>query len=101
MHRGRGSGLGCLLMQGVGVFSFSESLGEACAGLSGSRSKTHPDLHVVVGVDEPGHMGWTLQDKHSFGITGSTAQLHLHGHCPGPAVGADLAQRRTGMRGGA
>lgn len=55
-------------MQGVWVFSL-ENLGEACAaGLSGSRSKTHPDLHVVVGVDEPGHIGWTLQDKHSVGI---------------------------------
>lgn len=46
---------------------------------------SHPDLHVVVGVDEPGHVGWTLKDEHGgIGIPRSTAQLHLHGHCPGP-----------------
>lgn len=88
-----------VLMQGVCVFSLG-SLGEACAaGLSGSRSKTHPDLHVVVGVDEPGHIGWTLQDKHSVGIPRSTTQLHLHGHRAGPAGRQTPASTQRGNAG--
>lgn len=73
-------------MPGLGVRAVSlGSLGEACAGLSGSQSKTHPELYVVIGVDEPGHVGWTLQDEHGVGIPRSAAQLHLHGHCTAPA----------------
>lgn len=64
-------------------------------GLSGSRSKTHQDLHVVVGVDEPGHVGWTLQDEHGAGIPQGASQLHLHSHRPGPAG----KQTPAGMRG--
>lgn len=83
---------------GAKVFSL-ESLGEACTGLPGSPSKTHPDLHVVVGVNEPGHVRWTLQDEHGVGIAGSAPQLHLHSHCPGPAGRQTPASARAGTRG--
>lgn len=85
-------------------FLFGESLSEACTGLSGSRSKTHTDLHVVVDVDEPGHVRWTLQDEHGVAIARSAPQVHLHSHCPGPAgrqtptsAGSDLPG--TGLTG--
>lgn len=73
-----------MLVQGIWVLS-SRRLGEACVGLSGSQSKTHRDLHGVVGIDDPGHVGWTLQDEHGVGIPRPAAQIHLHSHCPGSA----------------
>lgn len=53
--------------------------------MSRELRKTHPDLHVVVGVDEPGHVGGTLQDEDGIGIPRRAAQFHLHRHRPGPA----------------
>lgn len=83
---------------GAKVFSL-ESLGGACTGPSGLRSKTHPDLHVVVGVDEPRHVRWTLQDEHGVAIAGRAHQLHVHSHCPGPAGGQTPASPWAGTRG--
>ena len=88
-------------MRGVWVPSL-ESPCEARAGLSGSPNKTHPDLHVVVGVDEPGHIGGPLQDKHGVRIPRGTTQFHLHGHCPGPTgrqTPASAQGRNAGLGG--
>lgn len=58
----------------------------------GLLCKAHPDLHVVVGVDEPGYILRALQDENGVGIPGCTIQFHLYGHCPGPAAGKGLGQ---------
>lgn len=76
-----------------------ENIGEACMGLSGSRSKTHQDLHGVFGFDEPGHVGWTLQDEHGASIPRGASQIHLHSHRSGPAGKQTPASERAGMRG--
>lgn len=54
--------------------------------------KAHPELHVVIGIDEPGHMWRTLQDKNGVGIPRFTTQFHIYVHCLGPAADRELGQ---------
>lgn len=51
----------------------------------GRGFKAHPDLHVVVGIDEPGDIRRTLQDED--GVSRCATQFHRYGHCPRPAAG--------------